>query len=51
MAFMIAVYCFFTYYTENTYNLFFANTGMALFMMCREFDKQEEEEKRILDQL
>lgn len=47
IAFLIAVFCFGTFFTENTYYQYYSNVNMALLMMGYGFEKQIEEEKRM----
>lgn len=41
-----ATYCFVTYFTENNYNLYYANLTMSLLMIGYDFEAQVEKEKR-----
>lgn len=47
LTFMIAVFCFGTYFSENTYYQYYSNVNMAMLMMGYAFEKQVEEEKRM----
>ncbi len=47
IAFVISVFCFVTFFSENMYFLFYGNIPMAVLMMGHHFEEQVEKEKEI----